>query len=239
MKYGLATLQNQDTGYYQDIGLDPTVSDQLTSGLGSMNLLEEALGESIGDSSIEGSKNILYKNNSMKSIRSARSFGLKSPIKGEGLESLAKQISSQVESTKSAMATPTSLKKGGKTQLSFVLNNKKSFRVDDSLKPTTPSVKKSKNGFEILKVLSSVLRSGMDEFGEIWLEYQSADDGPLFYARKGVEGGQWRIPATFNSIDLENSQELDVAPAFNFKKGLQFMFHSVIEKICVQHYFFV
>ncbi len=216
-------MQNQNADYYQEIGLDPTLGNQLSSKLSSMNLLEEALGESFGEGEtyeVNDSYKQMTRNNSMKSVRSARSFGLKTPNKS--MEELANQIETQLgsggQSLKSAMSSSTK-KKGGKTQLSFVLGTNKSFKVDDSLKPTTPSNKKSKSGFEILKISSKVLRAGQDETGDVWLEYQSAEDGPLFYAKKGLEGGQWRIPTTFNVIELDESQDLDVAPPYNSKKG--------------------
>ena len=143
MKYGLQTLENQDASYFQNIGLDPAVSDQLSSNINSMNFLEEAFGEFPSDSVNDGTNsgdNAAPLASSLKSIRSARSFGLKTPQKGSDLESLADQVSSQLGIEGS---TKRSTKK--KTQLSFVLGNKKSFKIDDSLKPSSPSKKKSKS----------------------------------------------------------------------------------------------
>lgn len=221
VKYGLQTLENQDPSYFQTIGLDPTVSDKLSSNINSMNFLEEAFGGFPSDSANDASNNgdnAAPVASSLKSIRSARSFGLKTPQKGSDLESLADQVSSQLGIEGSAKgSTKGSTKK--KTQLSFVLGNKKSFKIDDSLKPSSPSKKKSKSGFEILKISSRVIRSGTDENGDLWLEYQSSDDGPIFYAKKGADGGQWRIPATFNVVELDDSQELDVAPPYTPKRG--------------------
>lgn len=221
MSYGLQTLENQSQEYYDQLGLDPAVGNQLTAKLSSMNLLEEALGESVGSErmvSFDGSgseKNRSMKRvQSLKSVRSARSFGLHSAVKATSAEMLAKQVTDQIaddEDSKTPIK-PKSLK----TQLSFVISSK-NMRVDSALKPKSPIKKQSKSGFEMLKEGSKPLRKGKDDKDNVWIEYQTTDEGPIFYAIAGAVGGQWKQPDHF--IVIQDSDDLDVAPEFNPKRG--------------------
>lgn len=215
-------MENQPQEYYDQLGLDPAVGSQLTAKLSSMNLLEEALGESIGSERVvsfdeSGSENnrSMKRVQSLKSVRSARSFGLHSSVKASSAEILAKQVSDQIADN---AETNNSLRpKSLKTQLSFVISSK-NMRVDSALKPKSPIKKQSKSGFEMLKEGSKPLRKGKDEKGNVWIEYQTADEGPIFYAIAGAVGGQWKQPDQF--VVIQDSEDLDVAPEFNPKKGI-------------------
>ncbi len=138
--------------------------------------------------SAEGSK-IMKATPSFRSIRSARSFGLHSPHKT--IESIASQLGEGSEHGKSMRKL--------KSQLSFTL--KKVPSVNNNLKPKTPLKSKGKNGFQMLKEGAKLLRQATDSEGTTWIEFQSADEGPIFYASKDSESGQWTKPPVFAKAD--------------------------------------
>lgn len=86
--------------------------------------------------------------------------------------------------------------------------------VKDSLKPQTPQSQKTKlSGFALLKVGASVVRKQVDENGSTWLEYQAADNGPVFYAEEGAESaGQWSRPHVFDLDDFSSTSIVSVEP---------------------------
>lgn len=86
--------------------------------------------------------------------------------------------------------------------------------VNNSLKPQTPQSQKSTlTGFALLKVGASVLRKQIDEHGSTWLEYQAADDGPVFYAEEGgALAGQWNRPHVFDLDDFSSASIVSVEP---------------------------
>lgn len=102
---------------------------------------------------------------------------------------------------------------GIKTGSSFVLN--RAPVVKDSLKPSA-SQKSSKaklSGFALLKVGASVIRKQIDENGSTWIEYQAADNGPVFYAQAdGLSAGQWNRPPVFDLEDLSSTSMISVEP---------------------------
>jgi hypothetical protein len=213
---GLEYLQTQNEDYYQSLGLDPTVQNELSTKFSSGDLLAEALGELQSEeqqeyygSPMKSEKSVRIQEDdrspsskTLKPVRSARSFGLKS--NGSfSIEQLAKEIGDQLESS-------TGSSKGLKTQLSFVLSTKNT-KVDETLKPKSPYKKKSISGFQMLKEGAEVLRKGRDENNRIWIEYQSAEEGPIFYALENSNDGQWKPPAVFISLEIEEPHELDTA----------------------------
>jgi len=140
--------------------------------------------------SAEGSRSLKI-SSSFRSIRSARSFGLHSPHKK--FEQIALQVGETDGEGKG-------LKKL-KSQLSFTL--KKVASVNNMLKPKTPLKSKGKNGFQMLKEGAAVLRQAVDSTdGLIWIEYQSADEGPIFYSSKNSDTGQWTKPPVFSKADI-------------------------------------
>lgn len=133
---------------------------------------------------------------SFRSVRSARSLGLHSAIK----DTISKVGSFSENNFLNTSGSFRSSNKDLKSLLSFSISRAPS--VDDSLKPKTPLKRKSKNGFQMMKEGSKVLRQAKDQNGDIWVEYQSADDGPIFYALKESDGGQWLKPSAFINRDL-------------------------------------
>lgn len=101
---------------------------------------------------------------------------------------------------------------GIKNGSSFLLN--RTPVVKDSLKPQTPNSGKTKlSGFALLKVGASVLRQQIDEHGTVWLEYQAADNGPVFYAEEsGDSAGQWTRPHVFDLDDFSSASIVSVEP---------------------------
>lgn len=103
---------------------------------------------------------------------------------------------------------------GIKTGSSFLLN--RTPVVKDSLKPATPSQQSDKtkpSGFALLKVGAAVLRRQIDETGSTWLEYQAADNGPIFYAEEGgTSAGQWNRPTVFDLEDFSSASVISVEP---------------------------
>lgn len=102
---------------------------------------------------------------------------------------------------------------GIKTGSSFLLNRTPVVR--DSLKPATPSQseKTKLSGFALLKVGASVIRRQIDETGTTWLEYQAADNGPVFYAQEnGTLAGQWNRPTIFDLEDFSSASVVSVEP---------------------------
>jgi hypothetical protein len=103
---------------------------------------------------------------------------------------------------------------GIKTGSSFVLN--RAPVVKDNLKPTTPnrSSKSSKiSGFALLKVGATVVRKQIDENGSTWIEYQAANNGPIFYSQvDGLSAGQWNRPPVFDLEDMSSTSMVSVEP---------------------------
>lgn len=87
--------------------------------------------------------------------------------------------------------------------------------VKNDLKPQTPQSGKSQlSGFALLKVGASVLRKQIDEHGSTWLEYQAADNGPVFYAEENnsTTAGQWNRPHVFDLDDFSSASIISVEP---------------------------
>lgn len=101
---------------------------------------------------------------------------------------------------------------GIKNGSAFLLN--RTPIVKDNLKPQTPQSGKIKlSGFALLKVGASVLRRQIDEHGSTWLEYQAADNGPVFYAEEsGESAGQWNRPHVFDLDDFSSASIVSVEP---------------------------
>jgi hypothetical protein len=102
---------------------------------------------------------------------------------------------------------------GIKSGTSFLLN--RTPVVMDTLKPSVPQpwTKGKLTGFALLKVGASVLRRQIDESGTTWLEYQAADNGPVFYAQvDGLSAGQWNRPAIFDLEELSSTSIISVEP---------------------------
>ena len=138
------------------------------------------------------------KTSSFKSVRSARSLGLLIPP-----PSATKMEVSFDESE--ALASGGSKKL--KSKLSFSLKRVPSVNTDLKPKSPSPLKRKSKNGFQMLKEGAKILRKGKDDLGQVWVEYQTADEGPIFYALDETEGGQWNRPNVFNVLDDASSVE--------------------------------
>lgn len=160
---------------------------------------------------------------SFRSVRSARSLGLLVPPPINTSTTLKAEVSFDPEDSMN-----TSQSKKLKSRLSFSL--KKVPSVNNNLKPTTPSPlkRKSKNGFQMLKEGARVLQRGKDELGQTWVEYQTADDGPIFYSIEGADGGQWNRPNAFEPIrevqrggdDGSSVGDHDVEVIDNLSEGL-------------------
>jgi len=61
--------------------------------------------------------------------------------------------------------------------------------------PTGPVWKpKSRNPFDRMKENANVLRKHTISDSVVWIEWQVDDDGPVFYALEGGDGGQWSKP---------------------------------------------
>lgn len=103
---------------------------------------------------------------------------------------------------------------GIKSGASFVINRAPVVR--DSLKPMTPnqSSKSSKlTGFAALKVGATIVRKQVDENGRTWIEYQAANNGPIFYSQvDGLSEGQWNRPPVFDLEDLSSTSIVSVEP---------------------------
>ena len=103
---------------------------------------------------------------------------------------------------------------GIKNGASFVLNRTPVVR--DSLKPSTPQPQthsRRVSGFARMKVGASVLRKQVDEAGVAWVEYQAADNGPVFYAPADIpSAGQWNRPHIFDLDDLGSTSVISVEP---------------------------
>jgi hypothetical protein len=149
------------------------------------------------------SKNVSAKTTSFRSVRSARSLGLLLPPPVQTAEiyhpttpKAVNTVSFDEEASRAGMS------KSGKLAHKLSFSIKKSPSVDNSLKPKTPSPlkRKSKNGFQMLKEGASILSKGRDESHQVWIEYQTADEGPIFYAIEDKDGGQWNRPATYHTI---------------------------------------
>jgi hypothetical protein len=99
---------------------------------------------------------------------------------------------------------------GIKTGSSFVIN--RSAVVKDSLKPAGQSSKSNKiSGFALLKIGAAILRKQIDENGSTWVEYQAADNGPVFYAEEGSDvAGQWKRPAIFDLEEFSSQSVISV-----------------------------
>jgi hypothetical protein len=144
------------------------------------------------------------KTTSFKSVRSARSLGLLSSPPGHNTAitptSHNKSVVHFGEINENNTPSPTMTKKLSQ-KLSFSIK-KSTPTVNSALKPRSPSPlkRKSVNGFQMLKEGAKLLRKGKDEFEQIWVEYQTADDGPIFYSVDGAEGGQWNRPEVFTVI---------------------------------------
>jgi hypothetical protein len=144
------------------------------------------------------------KTTSFKSVRSARSLGLLSSPPGHNTAitptSHNKSVVHFGEINENQTPSPTMTKKLSQ-KLSFSMK-KSTPTVNSALKPRSPSPlkRKSVNGFQMLKEGAKLLRKGKDEFEQVWVEYQTADDGPIFYSVDGVEGGQWNRPEVFTVI---------------------------------------
>lgn len=224
---GIEYLNNQPTEYHESLGLADDLNAQLSgSKLDANAWLGDALGESIGADSTKSGKS-LKKNSSLKSIRSARSFGLHSPTKAGTSSSSRKieQIADHINQLQSSSMDNNGLSQK-KSKLSFVINTK-NITVEDSLKPKSPNGRKSKSGFQMLKEGAVILSRGIALTGAgTWIEYQSADSGPIFYAMEGSDGGQWSRPAGYNPWPETSAVTasivdplLDVASAYNHRKG--------------------
>lgn len=160
---------------------------------------------------------------SFRSVRSARSLGLLVPPPINTSTTPKAEVSFDPEDS-----INTSRSKKLKSRLSFSL--KKVPSVNNNLKPTTPSPlkRKSKNGFQMLKEGARVLQRGRDELGQTWVEYQTADDGPIFYSIEGADGGQWNRPNVFEPIrevqrggdDGSSVGDHDVEVVDNLSEGL-------------------
>lgn len=156
------------------------------------------------DSLQEGSR-ILKTASSFRSIKSARSVGLHSPSKSSNR--LASKASfSSMANLETSLGSSRDLKhavsfsnREMKQTMSF--SSGKAPQVDNSRKPASPIKRKSKSGFQMLKEGATVMREATDENGEVWLEFQSADEGPIFYAVKDSVNGQWSKPLVFNVMD--------------------------------------
>jgi hypothetical protein len=154
------------------------------------------------------SKNLSFKTTSFRSVRSARSLGLLLPRPVQTEEGhhpttpkAANSVSFDAEATRGGIS------KSGKLAHKLSFSIKKSPSVDNSLKPKTPSPikRKTKNGFQMLKEGASIISKGKDDNEQIWIEYQTAEEGPIFYAIEDTEGGQWNRPATYQILDLISS----------------------------------
>lgn len=101
---------------------------------------------------------------------------------------------------------------GIKNGSAFLLN--RTPIVKNDLKPHTPQSGKSQlSGFALLKVGAAVLRKQIDEHGITWLEYQAADNGPVFYAEEnGTNAGQWNRPHVFDLDDFSSASIISVEP---------------------------
>lgn len=160
------------------------------------------------ESIAEGSVRVLKSISSFRSIKSARSVGLHSPHKSSGklihkasFNSIA-NLESSLDSSKELKHTFSFSNRDLKQTLSF---SAKKPNVDHALKPKSPMKARSKSGFQMLKEGATVLREATDDNGDVWVEYQSADDGPIFYAIKGTTAGQWTKPTAFVSLDIPTS----------------------------------
>ena len=94
--------------------------------------------------------------------------------------------------------------------------------VDSSRKPQTPpsltspkgrAMRASHSGFQLLQTAATELRreAEVGVGGAVWVEYLSAEDGPLFYMRQGSKHGQWNKPEGLFA-DIPDSAAADVAP---------------------------
>eukprot|EP00981_Chlorochromonas_danica_P002915 scaffold598_cov183-Ochromonas_danica.AAC.5 len=163
-----------------------------------------------------GGSRVLKSVSSFRSIRSARSVGLHSPQKQ--LHKLSSKASfSSLANLESSLDS-----KEGKLMPMLSVSSKelksvKSFssgkqpNVSNDLKPKSPLKRQSKSGFQMLKEGAVILREATDSDGTIWLEYQSADDGPIFYAAKDSTVGQWGKPSVF--VSLDSSAPVVLTPA--------------------------
>eukprot|EP01031_Cornospumella_fuschlensis_P028874 gene28874-34849_t len=162
----------------------------------------------------EDSSRILKSVSSFKSVRSARSVGLPSPHHTPSMLRLMSKASfSNLVDLDAVAAVAAITPKGLSKKASFSASVKSmqptvSFRlansapqIDNSLKPKSPLKRASKSGFQMLKEGATILREAADEKGDVWIEYQSAGDGPIFYALKNTVTGQWTKPQVFNDID--------------------------------------
>ena len=141
-------------------------------------------------------KSALKKGTSIKSIRSARSFGL-SRAGSVRFSSFSDKVSIIEDQTSFLTRNPSneslkSIKAAGSFKLSRVPS------VADNLKPVIPVKRKTKNGFQILKEGASILKQQRDSNGVLWIEYQAVDEGPIFYATEDPESGQWGKPDIFD-----------------------------------------
>jgi hypothetical protein len=133
---------------------------------------------------------------SIRSIRSARSFGLKRSGSSKFTSFSEKVVMIEDQSINSNPSTHSL--KTVKSALSFRFT--KTPSVADNLKPTMPIKRKAKNGFQMMKESATVLRAAKDSNGTQWIEFQSADDGPIFYANDDPESGQWGRPEIFELL---------------------------------------
>ncbi|RYH29114.1 hypothetical protein EON65_09660 [archaeon] len=162
----------------------------------------------------EDSSRILKSVSSFRSVRSARSVGLPSPHRTPSVHRLMSKasfsnlvdldaVASAVATTPKGLASKASFSASVKSMqptVTFRLANNVP-QVDNSLKPKSPLKRNSKSGFQMLKEGAGVLREASDDDGNVWVEYQSAGDGPIFYAIKDTVAGQWGKPQIFSDID--------------------------------------
>lgn len=54
---------------------------------------------------------------------------------------------------------------------------------------------KSRNPFDRMKETATILRKQVVSPALTWIEWQVDDDGPKFYSKENLEGGQWDKPS--------------------------------------------
>ncbi len=142
---------------------------------------------------------------SIKSIRSARSFGL-SRIGSSKFASFSEKVVMIDNSAKYERGVSAKSLKSIKSAASFKVTQMPS--VADTLKPKVPLKNASKNGFQILREGASILREQRDSNGVLWTEYQAVNDGPVFYATEDPQSGQWGKPEVFDLLESPRNNKL-------------------------------
>jgi hypothetical protein len=145
---------------------------------------------------------------STRSTKSASYIPMKLLAKKNSKDNMTESEKRTMEKKHSAQSL------GIKTGSSFVLNRAPVVR--DSLKPSSSSKSSKSNkltGFALLKVGATILRKQIDENGSTWIEYQAAENGPVFYSQvDGLSAGQWNRPPIFDVEDMSSTSIVSVEP---------------------------